>query len=264
MSSRTRYLAPLVSLLATVASAHTAAFGPGEQLRYQASFLGIPAGTIQITVGAEFDDHPGVWPIVAFGRSDMGLFFYPIRDKVVVQWDADQAQTLGMEMWADENHKRRRLKILFDHAEGKATVLRQQEGQDAVQNQVPVEAGAADVASALYLLRTRTLTPGMEFQIPLLTPSKQFPLRAVVERRELLRTPLGERVTVRVRLTTQFSGKLEAKRDLVIYFTDDAAHVPVRIEADLALGTVVVELTEFQPGQLIPARPAAAIRQEVR
>jgi hypothetical protein len=263
MLSLTR-IVPLLALLARVASAHTAAFGPGEQLRYQASYLGIPAGTIQITVGAEFDDHPGVWPIVAFARSDMGLFFFPIRDKVVVQWDADQAQTLGMEMWADENHKRRRLKILFDHAEGKATVLRQLEGQEAVQNQVLVEAGVTDVASAIYLLRTYPLLPGKTFVIPILTPSKQFPLGAVVERRELLRTPLGERPTVRVRLTTQFSGKLEAKRDLVIYFTDDATHVPVRVEADLALGTVVVELIDFQPGRLIPARPAAAVRQEVR
>jgi len=85
----------------------------------------------------------------------------------------------------------------------------------------------------------------------------------VVERREQLKTPLGERSTVRVRLTTDFSGKLKAKSDLVIYFTDDAAHVPVRIEAELGLGTVVAEAVEFHSGVRTPLRPAAAARTQV-
>jgi Protein of unknown function (DUF3108) len=262
MSHLARLVAALALCVASFSAAETAAFGPGEQVVYRASFLGIPAGTIQVTVGAEFPDTPGVWPIVLLGRSDVGLFFFPIRDKMVVRWDAEHAQTLGMEMWADENHKRRHLKIVFDHAEGKARLFRQVEGQDAVQEEIAVKPDAADVASALYLLRTRRLEPGTELALPVVTPSKQFPLRAVVEARETLKTPLGPQATVRVRLTTDFSGKLKARSDLVIYFTDDEAHVPVRIEADLALGTVVVEAVEHHSGMRTRVRPPA--RTEAR
>src|SRR5450755_4686752 len=132
MSHLTRLLAALAICLAPMAAADTTAFTPGEQVVYRASYLGIPAGTIQVTVGAEFADSPGVWPVLFVGRSDVGLFFFPIRDKLVLRWDAENVQTLGMEMWADENHKRRHLKILFDHTEGKAKVFRQADGQEPV------------------------------------------------------------------------------------------------------------------------------------
>jgi Protein of unknown function (DUF3108) len=264
MSHLARLLAALAICLASMAAADTTAFTPGEQVVYRASYLGIPAGTIRVTVGAEFADSPGVWPILFVARSDVGLFFYPIRDKLVLRWDAENVQTLGMEMWADENHKRRHLKILFDHAEGKAKVFRQADGQEPVQTILDVPSGSADVGSALYLLRTRSLEPGTELTLPVVTPSKQFPLRAVVEGRERLKTPLGEQSTVRVRLTTDFSGKLKAKSDLVIFFTEGEAHIPVRIEADLALGTVVVEAVEYHSGLRMPVRPKAAARTEVR
>jgi len=264
LSHISRLLVPVLGLLSTASSGHAPPFGPGEQLVFRTSFLGIPAGTVQVTVGAEFPDRPGVWPIVAFGRTDPGMFFFPVRDKVVIHWDVGGERTLGMEMWADENHKRQRLRIVFDRAGGTARVLRQWEGQEPAETEVAVEPGSTDVASAIYLLRTRELEPGHELSIPILTPSKQFALRAVVERREQLHTPLGERTTVRVRLTTDFSGKLKAKRDLIIHFTDDEAHVPVRFESDFAWGTVVAELSDFHPGRVPAPPPAATIRPEVR
>jgi hypothetical protein len=263
MSHLIRLVVALTMSVAPVAAAETTAFGPGEQVVYRTTYLGLPAGDIQVTVGAEFPDLPGVWPIVLLARSDIALFFFPIKDKMVLRWDSVHSQAAAMEMWADENHKRRHLRIVFDHAEGKASVFRQQEGQDQLQSEFSVPPDAADVASALYLLRTRTLEPGMEFTLPIVTPSKQFPLRVVVERREQLKTGLGVQPTVRVRLTTDFSGKLKAKSDIVTYFTDDASHVPVRIEADLALGTVVAEAMEYHAGQRVPERPAAAARVKV-
>lgn len=263
MSHLVRLFAALAIALAPLAAAETTAFGPGEQVVYRASYLGIPAGNIQVTVGAEFPDAPGVWPILLLGRSDVGLFFFPIRDKLVVRWDSVRSQTLGMELWSDENHKRRHLRLLFDHAEGKASLFRQQEGQEPVRSELAVPPDAADVASALYLLRTRALQPSTELSVPIVTPSKQFALRAVVERREQLRTGLGEQSTVRVRLTTSFSGRLQQKSDFIVYFTDDEAHVPVRLEADLALGTVVAEAVEYHSGLRAPARPTAAASTEV-
>jgi hypothetical protein len=264
MSHFVRLLAALPLLLAPLAAAETTAFTPGEQVVFHASFLGISAGTVQSTVGVEFPDRPGVWPIVMLARSESALFFFPIRDKLVVLWDSEHSLTLGMEMWADENHKRRRVKISFGPTEGKATVVREAAGQPPAQTELSVAAGASDVASALYLLRTHPLEVGTELTLPVVTPSKQFLLRAVVERRERRKTPLGEQWTVRVRLTTDFSGKLKAQSDLIIYFTDDEAHVPVRIEAELGLGTVVAEAVEYHSGIKQPGQHQAAAGPGVR
>ena len=263
MSHLVRLLAALALVLAPVAAADTTAFTPGEQVVFHASYLGISAGNIQSTVGLEYPDRPGVWPIVMLARSDVGLFFFPIRDKLVTQWDSEHSRTLGMEMWSDENHKRKHLKISFDAADGKATVSKQFDAQPPTQTQVDVQPGASDVASALYLVRTYPLEVGTELTLPIVTPAKQFPMRAVVERRELLKTALGEQWAVRVRLTTEFSGKLQAKSDLIIYFSDTESHIPLRIEADLALGGVVAEAIEYHSGMRAKGRAAAA-RTEVR
>ena len=238
MSHLARLAATLAIFLAPVAAADTSAFGPGEQVLYRASYLGIPAGTVQVTVGEEFPNQPGVWPILALTRSDIGLFFFPVHDKLVIHWDAEHDRSLGIEMWSDENHRREHLKMSFD----------------------PVEPGAADVASTLYLLRARPLEPGTQFQIPVVTPHKQFSAHVVVERRERLQTPLGEKAVVRVLFTTEFGGKLAQKRDFVLYFTDDEAHLPVRLEAEMALGTVVAEAVEYHSGLRMPGRPRAAAR----
>ncbi len=258
-----RLLATVAFLLSGLAAAETTAFGPGEQVLYRASFLGIPAGTIQVTVGQDFPDQPGVWPILGLGRSDIGLFFFPIHDRLVIHWDAEHARTLGLEMWADENHKRHHLKLAFDPSEGKATLQTQWEGQPVVQRELQVEPGAADVASALYVLRTHALEPGTQFVIPVVTPKKQFPMRVVVEQRERLQTPLGEQATVRVRLTTDFAGNMSQKRDFIIYFTDNETRLPVRIEADLAIGTIIGEAVEYHSGLRPAARPKAAARTGV-
>jgi hypothetical protein len=93
--------------------------------------------------------------------------------------------------------------------------------------------------------------------MPIFTGSKLFKGLARVEGRGKVETPLGERNAVRVSLRTEFSGKLTA-RELRMWFSDDAAHVPMRMEADFALGPVVVEWTDYKPGR--PLDPSTVAR----
>ena len=75
---------------------------------------------------------------------------------------------------------------------------------------------------------------------------------ALVERRGPLDTPLGEARpsgAAAHRVLRQAVGAREVR----MWFSDDAAHVPVRMEADFALGPVVVEWTDYKPGRR--ARP---------
>ncbi|HEY3585778.1 MAG TPA: DUF3108 domain-containing protein, partial [Myxococcaceae bacterium] len=123
------------------------AVGPGEQITYRVSWLGLPAGTANVTVGAESPDRPGSLPIVTNGRSD--LVVYPIRNKIVSWWDPTSGRSQGLEMYSEENHKRRRLKIDFDRSTGKALVFRQVEGETPRESQIDVPPGTVDVASAV-------------------------------------------------------------------------------------------------------------------
>ena len=228
--------------------------GPGEQITYKVSWLGLPAGSADVTVGAESPDRPGSLPVVTNGRCD--LVIYPMRNKIVSWWDPASGRSRGLEMYSDENHKRRRLKIEFEPAAGRAQVFRQVEGESSRESQTEVPAGTVDVASAVFLLRAAPLADGDALSIPIFTGSKLFKGLAEVEGRGPLETPLGQRQAVRVRLRTEFSGKLSA-RELRMWFSDDAAHVPMRMEADFVLGPVVVEWTDYKPGRAVDSSPVA-------
>jgi hypothetical protein len=231
--------------------------GPGEQITYRVSWLGLPAGTAEVTVGAESPDRPGSLPLVTHGRSDIVL--YPVRNKIISWWDPASGRSRGLEMYSEENRKRRRLKIDFDRSAGKAQILRQVEGESPRESLVDVPPGAGDVASAVFFLRTARLADGDTISMPIFTGSKLFRGLAEVEGRGPVETPLGERQAVRVRLRTEFSGNLSA-REVRMWFSDELAHVPMRMEADFALGPVVVEWTDYKPGRALDQSTVARNR----
>ncbi|RPH70727.1 MAG: DUF3108 domain-containing protein [Myxococcaceae bacterium] len=249
----------VLALLLAVAPGATpeGSLGPGEQIIYRVHWLGLPAGTADVTVGAESPDRPGSLPLVTNARSD--LVVYPVRNRIISWWDPASGRSRGLEMYADENRKRRRLKIEFDRSAGKAKVFRQVEGESPREAQVEVPPGAGDVASAVFFLRTARLADGDSISMPIFTGAKLFRGLAEVEGRGPVETPLGERQAVRVRLRTEFSGNLSA-REVRIWFSDDPAHVPMRMEADFALGPVVVEWTDYKPGRALDPSTVARNR----
>ena len=66
-------LLPLVLCAAWPAFAVTSlpqAFGPGEQTSYEVTWLGVPTGTAQVTVGWKMEQFgQPVWPILCVGET---------------------------------------------------------------------------------------------------------------------------------------------------------------------------------------------------
>lgn len=254
-----RFSGAIVGLLSammfsSVAMAQEAnkAFGPGEQSLYRVQYLGVTAGTAQITVGAPMKQWgQQVWPIVSLAKSDPALGVWPIKDKFVSYWHAGGQRSVGSDFFVDENNKRRRQRIQLKDDGRTAHVVKQQEGAEPVEASHDVPAGAMDLASATFALRNRELVEGQEYTYPVFTGTKTFMLRAKVEGQERMKTALGERDVLRVKFQTEFSGKLQTQRDIVAYITTDPSHVPVRIEAEFALGSIVAELAEYKQGRLV-------------
>ena len=246
----------LALLLAAATNAPGGAvFGPGEQITYQVKWLGLPAGSGQVTVGAETPDRPGLWPIVTVGRSDVVI--HPIKQKIVVWWDPAASRPRELDLFADENKHRFRKRIEFEPAASRARMTYQEEGKPAQVKDHEVPPDAIDAASAVFSLRTRRLAVGDTYTFPIFTGNKLFEGYATVAEKVNLDTPMGRRPAVLVRLRTEFSGKLAA-RELRMWFSDDPVHVPMRMEADFALGAVVVEWTDYQPGRAM--RPSSVAR----
>jgi len=263
MQSKGMFTGMLLSLLlsgAALAQGGTSsAFGPGEQARYRIQYLGVTAGTAQVTVGAPMKQWgKDVWPIVSLAKSEAIAGVWPVKDKYVSYWDFGSQRVLGSDMHEDQNNKRRRVRVKLGEDGKSAHVVKQKEGEQPREYTHELAEGTLDVAGATFALRNRVLEVGQEYAYPVFTGSKTFMMRAKVEARETLDTKLGKQDVYRMRVSTDFSGKLASKRDMVAWFTADARHLPVRIEAELALGSLVAELMEYQQGKVIAQATATA------
>jgi hypothetical protein len=263
MQSKGMFTGMLLSLLLSGAAlaqgGRASAFGPGEQARYRIQYLGVTAGSAQVTVGAPMKQWgKEVWPIVSLAKSEAMAGVWPVKDKYVSYWDFGTQRVLGSDMHEDQNNKRRRVRVKLAEDGKSAQVVKQKEGETPREYTHELAEGTLDVAGATFALRNRVLEVGQEYAYPVFTGSKTFLMKAKVEARETLDTKLGKQDVYRMRVYTEFSGKLASKRDMVAWFTADARHLPVRIEAELALGSLVAELMEYQQGKVVVQASATA------
>ncbi|MFL5353779.1 DUF3108 domain-containing protein [Archangium sp.] len=237
------------------------AFSPGEQARYRVQYLGVTAGSAQVTVGAPMKQWgKDVWPIVSMAKSESVAGVWPVKDKYVSYWDFTTQRVLGSDMLEDQNNKRRRVRVKMGEDGRSALVVKQKEGETPRESTHELPEGTLDVAGATFALRNVALEVGREYSYPVFTGSKSFQMKAKVEARETLATALGKQDVYRMRVYTEFSGNLASKRDMVAWFTADGRRVPVRIEAELALGSIVAELMDYEQGKALAPAPAATAR----
>ncbi|MFN7132435.1 MAG: DUF3108 domain-containing protein [Myxococcales bacterium] len=251
-----RHLAVLAAAAAFVTTVGAApafaaegASGPGEAFNYDCEYLGITVGRAQISVGGRTDvSGEKVLPLVVFAKTDPMFVLFPIKDKYVSWWNPEKKLSLGTDLNADEGRKRRKERHRFDRANGKATVTRDREGQPREEVVYDTDVNAQDILAAFFTLRERQLNVGDVEELPVFTGKRTFMMRAQVDKKETIKVPAGTFETKSIRVSVQFSGKLESKRDIVINVTDDGRNMPVRISADLLLGSVEARLTSFEKG----------------
>ncbi len=226
-------------------------FGPAEILDYSCRYLGIPVGRGQVRVGADTPlNGEMVWPIVAFARTDPLFLVYPIKDKFVTWWNPRTGLTAGNDLLADEKSKRRRERLRFvREGEGnRALMTRDEDGSGREEASAQIAPGSQDILAAIFALRARPLKVGDHEEIPIYTGRSQLTLRADVERRETLEVPAGTFAAVVLKVQTGFTGEFEEKRALRIFMTDDPRHIPVRVDAHFAIGTLAIDLVGYQKG----------------
>ncbi|AKU91216.1 ATP-dependent exoDNAse (exonuclease V) alpha subunit - helicase superfamily I member [Vulgatibacter incomptus] len=228
-----------------------APFTPGEELVYDVTALGMTAGKARISVGSSTDrDGVPAWPLVVQARTD-SVFdaIYSVKDRFVSWWDPATGRVVGNEFYADERGKRRRSKSRLDHDTGKAEVTRVKEwsGEKSVRS-YEIPAGAYDIAGAMMALRSRPLKPGTVEEVDVFDGSKVFRLRCIVERREQVKVGAGTFDAILTRVQLGFEGNFESKRDLKTWFSADERHLPLRLEAEFVLGSVVAELASARKG----------------
>jgi hypothetical protein len=103
-----------------------------------------------------------------------------------------------------------------------------------VKQDVPIAPYSQDALGAVYVLRAIPLKPGDRFSIPVCDGGAAYKVQVAVGQIETVKTGIGE---IRAWRVTPTLPSAQQARRLTLWISDDARKLPVRMQAQLAVGS---------------------------
>jgi hypothetical protein len=216
-------------------------FEPGETLEYDVTWSVFPAGRVSATLRREGPPSKDDYTVTTTAQSQG---FVSILFNVQNEYRSFfNPQTLCSERISKkimEGRRHKETEIVFD-SKRKLAVLEERDlakPNDPVkhaENEIP--GCVEDVVTAFYYLRGQDLQIGHPIHLPVNDGSKTFDVTVDVQAREPVQTPMGTRMAIRVEPKV-FSGLFKRKGRILVWFSDDPQHLPLRIKSVIAVGTI--------------------------
>ncbi len=175
---------------------------------------------------------------------------YTVRDRFESAFDAKTFCSSHLAKYTEEGFRKRETRIQFDYARGKAVLdeknLKSNESKH-VENDIP--SCATDVLSGIYYLASLPLQTGSIYSFPLNDGNRTQTVEASVEAREQVKVPAGTFRAVRVQLVASPATAQTKPGKVWIWYSDDAARIPVQMRARMFWGTLTLRLKRIERTQ---------------
>ena len=147
---------------------------------------------------------------------------------------------------SEEGARRRDTWIRFDYAAGKRLLDEKDLKTGKTKHtEAPIPGCITDVLSGIFYLASLPLAVGSTYYFPLNDGGQTVDVKARVEARETIKTEAGTFPALRVQ-TEAASGMLKDRGQVWIWYSDDAAHIPVQARARMFWGTLTVHLVRVE------------------
>ena len=226
-------------------------FASGETLTYDMSWGVFPAGQIVATLSSVVKGQQNDYQVkaTAVSRGFVSLL-YPVNDQLQSTFEPRPFCSQQIVKRVSEGRRRLDTHIVFD-AQRKLAILDERDlarsGAPAKHAENEIPPCVDDVVAAFYDVRRLPLRVGEKFKLSLNDGSKTSQVVVDVQAHESIQTPLGARQAFRVEPTV-FGGLLKRKGRMLIWFSDDARHLPLRIKAMISVGTLTATLRSATEG----------------
>jgi hypothetical protein len=220
-------------------------FRAGEKLEYDVGWSSyLTAGTATVTVAEKKPSFGSTaYYIVAEGRPTPLLSkLYTLYYKADTLLDVYSLLSQRGSTYSEEG-RRRRLKVTrFDQPAKKAQF--EVKTATVVQRELAVPAYTQDVLSALYVLRSIPLKPGDRFNMPISDSGNIYTVQMLIGAAEPVRTGIGTVQAIKVSPVIRTARGQSPGRGMAIWISSDARRIPVRLEAQLAVGKFTLVLRQ--------------------
>lgn len=223
-------------------------FGPGEELRYRVHYGFINAGEAVLTVDRrvrEQAERP-CYQVEVSGRTT-GAFsrFMKIRNVWGTYLDTAQMKPLRAYRNIRENRYRLDEDLQFDYNRRLVSVKRTERKDTAYRIPNPV----FDIVSGYYFLRQvdySQLAPGTVMSLDAYFDDAQYKFKVRFVGREAVKTKFGRVSALVLSPIMPENSFFDGENAIRLWMSDDANRVPLKVSAELLVGSVDLDLEDYR------------------
>jgi hypothetical protein len=220
---------------------------PGEQIKYRVHYGFINAGVAYMRLTDKFFwvNNKICYRAEIIGNST-GAFdrIIRIRDVWGSYFDSVTFQPQKSFRSIQENRYRRREETYFDYVKNVARL----NIENGKQEDIPIRPDVQDMVSGYYYLRLLNYD-GLKVQDTLkmtgVFENKTYPFQILYLGKEKIKTKFGKANTFVISPIMPENNLFKGKNPIRMWISDDKNRIPLKIEAELMLGSVELDITEF-------------------
>ncbi|HSM62910.1 MAG TPA: DUF3108 domain-containing protein [Gillisia sp.] len=238
----------LLLLLLPLSSFSQKAFQDGEWFKFRIHYGPFNASYATIDVRETNLNNKKVYHIVGRGKST-GLLhlFFKVDDNYETYIDKRTGLPYRFIRKIDEGGHTKDLQIEFDQEENKALVIDKKHNENTTHT---TGDNVHDMLSAFYYVRndidTQNLKSGDEIHLNMFFDKENHDFKLKYLGKEVLTTKFGKIATLKFRPYVMAGRVFKEQESLTFWISDDKNKIPIKIEADLAVGSLDADLDEFK------------------
>ncbi|MBW2960339.1 DUF3108 domain-containing protein [Mesonia aestuariivivens] len=245
---KTFYLLALLMLWGSLANAQEKSYQGGEWFKFRIHYGWFNASYATLEVNEENYNSNQVYHVIGKGKST-GLMhvFFGVDDTYETYIDKSSNLPLKFVRNINEGGYEKNRLIYFDQKLKKAKV---KDLKKDTENTFETKANVQDMLSVFYFLRNKIdvnhLKEGDELFVDLFFDDEIHKFKTVFLGREVLKTKFGKINSLKFRPYVQADRIFKEEESLTFWVSDDHNKIPLKIKANLAVGSLEADLEEFK------------------
>lgn len=236
-------------MLQTSVAQDEPAFGSGEWFKFKMSYSGwMKAGNATLTVKDDVLDGKPVFHVVGKGWTTGAIkWFFKVKDRYESYFDVDSGLPYRFIRDINEGGHTKDIEIEFDQINNKAHIFNKKHNKRQV---VQTKPNIQDMVSTFYYLRNNLdvdqLEEGDEVKTDMFFDGENYGFLIRFLGEETIRTKFGKVKCLKFRPYVMAGRVFKEEESLTLWVSADKNRIPLRIKADLAVGSLRADLEAFK------------------
>ncbi|OUR91599.1 ATP-dependent exonuclease [Flavobacteriales bacterium 34_180_T64] len=225
------------------------AFQDGEWFKFKMSYSGfLKAGNATLSVKETALDGKQVYHVVGKGWTTGAIkWFFKVKDRYESYFDKTTGMPYRFIRKIDEGGHTKDIEIAFDHTNKEALI---ENKKKKTQKVVATEQDVQDMVSAFYYLRNNYDTDEIKVNdvvsLNMFFDAENYIFKLKFLGRETIETKFGKVKTLKFRPYVMAGRVFKEQESLTLWVSADDNKIPLKIKADLAVGSLRADLVAFK------------------